>query len=833
MLHAMIDLPAPLSALDALARDLRWTWNHAGDAMWAMVDAELWRRTQSPWTVLENLSPERAATLAADAGFLATLAEVVAEHQQYLESPGAFARRADAEHLKGIAFFSMEFGLSESLPIYAGGLGILAGDYLKAASDLGVPAVGIGLLYAQGYLRQSIDREHRQRETYPYNDPASLPVQRTHGIDGAPLTLRLPLPGRTLHVRVWEARVGRVRLYLLDSNDPANSDTDRGITSRLYGDGAETRLLQQLVLGICGWSLVETLGLPIDFCHINEGHAAFAVLERARRFMRRNGTAFIDALWATRPANLFTTHTSVSAAFDAFDPSLLRQYSILVEQQFGESVETLLALGQRHAGDPDARFEPACLALRGCGSVNGVSRLHGRVSRRLFAELYPRWPIDEVPVGHVTNGVHVPTWDSRWADEMWTRTCGKERWCAGIEALPDAVAAVDDASLWSLAAQRRSELVERVRTRLAAQLTQRGATPEQIDAAALVLDANVLTIGFARRFTGYKRPDLLLGDGERLRRLLLDPQRPVQLLLAGLAHPNDLEAKDMIRRWVDFANEPAVRGHVVFLENYDIGLAQDLVQGVDLWLNTPVRGREACGTSGMKVLANGGLNLSTLDGWWDEAYAEDVGWVIGDSVETRDDAGDAAQLYAVLEEDVVPAFYTRDASGLPRDWVRRMRHSMSQLTPRYSSNRMLLEYVEDYYRPGADLARRRGADGAGAAHALRVWHEQLARLWPQIHFGAPQALGDGAARRMRVAVYLGDVPAGDVRVELYADADGAHAPEHIVMSRGEAVVGAHNGYFYEAALPGPRPAAHYTPRAVAQHGQDLLPSEVGLIAWQR
>lgn len=833
MLARMIDLPAPLSALDALARDLHWTWNHAGDAMWSAVDPELWRRTQNPWTVLANLSAERATALAADAGFLAMLADVVAERRQYLESPGAFARRADAERLKGIAFFSMEFGLSEALPIYAGGLGILAGDYLKAASDLGVPAVGIGLLYAQGYLRQSIDREHRQRESYPYNDPANLPLQRVRGADGSPLSLPLPLPGRMLRVRVWEARVGRTRLYLLDSNDPANGDTDRGITSRLYGDGTETRLLQQLMLGICGWSLVETLGLPIDFCHINEGHAAFAVLERARRFMRRNGTSFLDALWATRPANLFTTHTAVGAAFDAFEPSLLQQYASLVEQQFGESVETLLALGQRRPGDPQSPFEPACLALRGCGNVNAVSRLHGSVSRRLFAELYPRWPVDEVPIGHVTNGVHVPTWDSRWADEMWTRTCGKQRWSAGIETLSVAIAAVDDASLWSMAAQRRNELVERVRTRLAAHLTQRGAAPEQIAAAADVLDANVLTIGFARRFTGYKRPDLLLGDRDRLRRLLCDPQRPVQLLIAGLAHPNDLEAKDMIRRWVDFANEPAMRGRVVFLENYDLGLAQQLVQGVDLWLNTPVRGREACGTSGMKVLANGGLNLSTLDGWWDEAYTEDAGWVIGDRVETRDDDGDAAALYAVLEEDVVPAFYTRDASGLPRDWVRRMRHSMALLTPRYSSNRMLLEYVEDYYRPGTELARRRSADGARPAQALRSWHEGLAHAWPQIHFGEPQLLGEGPARRLRVAVYLGDVAAGDVRVELYADADRGHAAEHIVMSRGEAVVGAHNGYFYEAALPGPRPAAHYTPRAVAQHGQDLLPSEVRLIAWQR
>jgi starch phosphorylase len=575
--------------LSELALDLRWTWTHAGDDLWRAVDAEAWERTRNPWFVLHSVPHARLRELARDEAFCRALAALA----------GAPPARPFSE--ARVAYFSMEFAIGEAVPLYAGGLGVLAGDYLKTASDLDLPIVGVGLLYQEGYFRQTIDADGHQHESYPYNDPTALPLEPLSAPTGGWLRIEEALPGRALWLRVWRARVGRVSLLLLDSNDLYNSPGDRGITGKLYAGGVEKRLLQEIVLGIGGWRALAAVGATPDVAHLNEGHAALVVLERARSFARQARLSFAEALWATRAGNVFTTHTPVAAGFDAFAPELVERNLGAYADELGISAAELLALGRGDARDRAEPFNLAWLAMRGCTRANGVSRLHGEVSRRIFGPLFPRWPEAEVPIGHVTNGVHLPTWSSRAADH--------------------AAAALDDAALWRLRDASRRALVARTRARLRTQLLRRGVRED----VERILDPDTLTLGFARRFVEYKRPALLLHDPARLTRLLYDPARPIQLVLAGKAHPNDEQGKQMIEQWIRFASRPEVRARVVFLEDYDLELAAEMVQGVDVWLNTPRRPWEACGTSGMKVLVNGGLNLSSLDGWWAEAYDPAVG----------------------------------------------------------------------------------------------------------------------------------------------------------------------------------------------------------------
>ena len=728
MLHYMQDLPTdqlPLLEMIAdLATDLRWTWSHAGDAVWKALDPQLWEQSENPFVILQNLSRERIEELNRNSQFKQRLEQLTVARNSYCDHCGWFGEVHADTHLKGIAYFSMEFGLGEALPLYAGGLGVLAGDYLKAASDLALPVTAIGLLYREGYLRQVLDASCWQQEIYPYNDSTSLPIHPVIGKDGGWLNVPIELPGRTLRLRVWEVQVGRVTLYLLDSNDPLNSATDRGITSKLYGGGEEMRLVQEIVLGIGGWRLIEALRLEIDICHLNEGHAAFVTLERARCFMEQQQVDFRQALWATRPGNLFTTHTPVAAGFDTFSPDLLAKYGLLFAESLGVAPAELTALGRYDAKNDSEPFNMAYLAARTCGKMNGVSRLHGKVSQRIFQRLYPDWPTQEVPVSYVTNGVHVPSWDSAWADEIWTNACGKDRWLGTEAALAKEIEALDDEALWTFRGQERADLVQHARQRLKRQLSQRGMATEAVELADQVLDPNLLTLGFARRFTAYKRPNLLLQDPERLIQLLTNPERPVQIIVAGKAHSADHEGKLFIQQWAQFAALPWVRNHVVFLEDYDITLAQELVQGVDVWLNTPRRPWEASGTSGMKILANGGLNLSELDGWWAEAYTPEVGWALGDGREHPEpewDAIEATQLYQLLETEIAPLFYDRDATGIPRAWVSRMRASMARLAPQFSTNRMTREYVEKMYlTAAADFHRRTARRGEVAKELTSV-----------------------------------------------------------------------------------------------------------------
>jgi starch phosphorylase len=608
--------------------------------------------------------------------------------------------------LTTVAYFSMEFMLGEALPIYSGGLGNVAGDQLKAASDLGVPVVGIGLLYQEGYFRQAIAADGSQLALYPINDPGQLQITPVRAASDEWVRLQIHLPAYAMWVRVWQAQVGRLKLYLLDLNDPENPPIVRGITNELYGGGLETRITQEIVLGIGGWRLLRTLGLNPEVCHLNEGHAAFAILERALDFMKSTGQPFEVALQVTRAGNLFTTHTPVAAGFDRFPPDLVKLHlGNYAESQLGLSFRDLMALGRQNPDNDQEPFNMAYLALRGSGAVNGVSQLHGEVSRSIFQPLFPRWPQDEVPIGHVTNGIHVPTWDSQAADELWTSHCGKERWLGEMDQAEEAIRRVPDQELWAMRQASRQVLVNQVRQRYSQQLADSGASPEDIAQAGQILNPEALTLGFARRFATYKRPTLLLHDPGRLMRLLTDPQRPVQLLIAGKAHPADEAGQEMIRQWVQFTRRPEVLGRVIFLSDYDMLLTEQLVGGVDVWVNNPRRPWEACGTSGMKVLVNGGLNLSELDGWWAEAYQPQVGWALGDGQEHGDDpnwdAAEAEALYAILENEVIPNFYTRNADGLPADWLAKMRESMATLTAQFSANRAIRQYTKEHYLPQA------------------------------------------------------------------------------------------------------------------------------------
>ena len=607
-------LPTDVEGFDSLAElalDMRWSWNHAADEVWRQLDPALWDFTQNPWVVLQTVSRDKLRRVLAEPAFRDKVDALVLARRQAMKAPAWFQQNHPQSPLTRVAYFSMEFMLSEALPIYSGGLGNVAGDQLKAASDLGVPVVGVGLLYQQGYFRQEIDKNGAQEALYPYNEPGQLPITPLRYPNGEWLRLEVALPGYSVWLRAWQAQVGRVNLYLLDSNDAGNFPAHRGITSELYGGGAELRLKQEMVLGIGGWRLLRALGLQPEVCHLNEGHAALAMLERAYSFMQETAQPFEVALAVTRAGNLFTTHTAVAAGFDRFAPALIEEYlGAYAQKKLGITLDQLLALGREKPNDPSESFNMAYLAIRGSGAVNGVSRLHGEVSRHLFGPLFPDWPADEVPIGHVTNGVHMPTWDSAAADDLWTTTCGKDRWLGTTETLEQDIRRVSDESLWNFRIAASKSLVEYTRARLSRQLAASGASPEAVDEAKHLFDPNALTLGFARRFATYKRPNLLLHDPERLLRLLTIPQRPVQLILAGKAHPADKAGQALIQEWTHFIRRPDVRPHIVFLSDYDMLLGEHLVQGVDVWINTPRRPWEACGTSGMKVLVNGGINLS-------------------------------------------------------------------------------------------------------------------------------------------------------------------------------------------------------------------------------
>lgn len=817
------------NSIEDIALNLRSSWNHSTDEIWRQLDPELWELTHNPWAVLQTVSKEKLKELLADQKFSSLINDLMKAKQDALNSSTWFQENQSKSSLTCIAYFSMEFMLSEALPIYSGGLGNVAGDQLKAASDLGVPVIAIGILYSQGYFRQFIDKDGNQQELYPYNDPGQLPIRPLRLPNGKWLRFKVDLPGWSLWLRTWEVEVGRRKLYLLDSNDIANIPAHRGITSELYGGDQELRLKQELVLGIGGWRLLDALGIQPEICHMNEGHAAFVVLDRAFSFMQKTKQPFEVALAATRIGNLFTTHTAVPAGFDRFPSDLIAKYlEKYAQTKLGISLDQLLALGRLN---PNEDFNMAYLAIRGSGFVNGVSQLHGAVSRRLFEGLFPRWPKEDIPVGFVTNGIHTPSWDSSVSDHLWTEACGKGRWLGKTENLEKKILAVPDTKIWQMRNQSRNHLINHARNRLAKQLEARGATEDEIEKSKHFLNPEVLTLGFARRFASYKRPDLLLADEDRLLRILTNQDRPIQLIIAGKAHPADREGHALIKKWMEFISRPEARSSVIFLSDYDMILTEHLVEGVDVWINTPQRPWEACGTSGMKVLVNGGLNLSELDGWWAEAYAPEVGWALGDGKEHGSDPSwnkeEADTLYDLLEKEVIPEFYNRDDRKIPIAWITKIRESMARLTPYFSSNRAVREYTEKFYLPAAESYQKRSENSGALAKQMVDWKISVEQNWNKLGFGEFKIETNKDQHQFEVQVYLNNLDRHAIKIELYS-ADLTKAMEYQGPTPSSP-----NGHIYRVNISSEYQASSFTPRIIPHFPGVAIPLESHQILWQR
>ena len=833
-------LPSDIEGVDSLAQlalDMRCSWNHSADEIWRQLEPDLWDSTHNPWVVLQTVSKDKFKKIMSDPAFRKKVDALIQSKEDDITGPAWFQKSYPESVLTTVAYFSMEFMLSEALPIYSGGLGNVAGDQLKAASDLGVPVVGIGLLYQQGYFRQEIDQNGEQQALYPYNDPGQLPVVPLRDANGEWLRLKIELPGYSVWLRTWLVQVGRIKLYLLDSNDAANFPIHRGITSELYGGGPELRLKQEMVLGIGGWRLLKALGIHPEVCHLNEGHAAFAILERAADFMENTGQPFDNAMTSTRPGNIFTTHTAVAAGFDLFSPNLIDQYmGEYAEKKLGISRQQLLALGRANPWNQSEKFNMAYLAIRGSGAVNGVSRLHGEVSRHIFEPLFPKWPTTEVPVGYITNGVHMPTWDSKEADDVWTQFCGKDRWLGMNETLGKDIRRVSDERLWELRTNANKSLIEFAREYFSKQLHGSGHSTDSIERAKHLFDPDILTIGFARRFATYKRPNLLLHDPHRLLRLLTNPQFPVQLIISGKAHPADQEGQNLIKEWIRFIRQNGVHPPVIFLSDYDMQISENLVCGVDVWINTPRRPWEASGTSGMKVLVNGGINLSELDGWWAEAYTPEVGWALGDGKEHGDDpswdAIEAGQLYDLLEQKVIPEFYDRNKKGIPVKWIARMRESMAQLTPRFSADRTVREYTEQHYLPAASAYLERTASKGEKGKQIADLLRNLDQKWGSMHFGEVKFESVDQYNKIEAQIYFGDLNPDTLQLELFANGIDGESPQVQKMTRGAKIEGSDNAYYYNASVSSRRPATDYTTRVIPNLPGVSVPLETNLILWQ-
>lgn len=846
-------LPPALERLRELAYNLRWAWNHDAIDLFRRLDDQLWETTgHNPVHLLGKIDQVRLDAAAGDEAFLAHLERVYQKMDAYLFSTSTWYHRSHPE-AQGLlaAYFSAEFGLTESLSIFSGGLGLLAGDHLKSASDLGVPLAGVGLLYQQGYFRQRLNEAGWQLEYAEDNDFHNLPLHLERGVDNKPLVIEVAFPGRTVKVQVWRAQVGRLPLYLLDTNLPANAPADQDITDQLYGGDQEIRIQQEMVLGVGGYRALQALGLQPPVYHMNEGHAAFLALERVRRLMETGGLTFAEAREAAAAGLIFTTHTPVPAGHDRFPPELVDRYFGDYASSLGLSRQEFLALGRADPKDQSALFSMTILALRMAAHSNGVSRLHGEVSRKMFQSIWPGVPEEEIPVGYVTNSVHFRSWISRDLDQLYDRYLGP-RWREepADREIWQRAKQIPAEELWRTHERRRERLIAFARRRLRAQFQRRNAPQPEVEAAEEVLDPAALTLGFARRFATYKRAGLLLHDPERLARLLNDPQRPVQVIFAGKAHPKDNPGKELIQQVVALSRQEIFRRRIVFLEDYDMGVARYLVQGADVWLNTPRRPLEASGTSGMKAMANGALNLSVLDGWWDEAWSlsagadEPVGWAIGSgeiyaNPETQDQV-EAEALYDLLEHDLIPMFYDRARDGLPRRWIARMKSSISSLSPFFNTHRMVREYTERFYLPAASHYQRLAADRLSGARALAAWKEKIERAWPEVRVvrvtgGSPAQLQVGNSIQVQAEVHLGALKPEDVRVELYlgrVDARGEIMDARSTRMQPQGLAEQGNTLFEISSVPCRESGLHgYTVRVLPAN-PDMVPRFLpGLIAW--
>jgi starch phosphorylase len=835
-------LPDPLTPLSQLVMNLRWSWHWETRDLFEMLDPALWQTCGGdPVRALGEVSAARLAQLAKDRRFVRRLQDAVDDLEEYLTTPRWY-QSLGSEAPASIAYFSAEFGITEVLPQYSGGLGILAGDHLKAASDLGVPLIGVGLLYRAGYFTQGLSADGWQLEHYPSLDPHGLPVKLLRRPDGSAVVIAVPLPeGRTLHAHVWRAQVGRVSLLLLDSDIEENAPAERGVTDRLYGGDEDHRLRQEMLLGIGGVKALRAYcGLTDtpqpEVFHANEGHAGFQGVERIRELIEAHGLTFAEALQAVRAGTVFTTHTPVPAGIDRFPKALIERYFA----GFGVPLQELLALG---AEEDPSKFNMAHMGLRLGQRANGVSRLHGIVSRYMFSDLWPGFDEEDVPIGSITNGVHAPTWTARELIEMGTQTSseGDPLEIDGPQHF-DGVDTIAAGDLWAIRRTLRGRLVEEVRRRMRTTLLSRGVSEAEVGWSDTAFDPDVLTIGFARRVPSYKRLTLMLRDPERLKALLLDPERPIQLVIAGKSHPADDGGKQLIQEMVRFADDPEIRHRITFLPGYDIGMARYLYWGCDVWLNNPLRPLEACGTSGMKAALNGGLNLSIRDGWWDEWFDGQNGWAIptadGVADPDRRDEVEARAIYDLLENQVLPRFYESSRDGVPARWVEMVRHTLRETGPKVLATRMVRDYVQDLYVPAAGSARAMAVEGYAPAREESAWRAHLLQNWPSVRVAHVEATGAGdtpeigSTLALRAEVELPGLAPADVVVEAaygrVDDADGLHQVTTVPMQHEHTDGSRH---WFTSTLPLERTGAFgYTVRVLPHSERMADPAELGVVS---
>jgi starch phosphorylase len=777
-------LPIPLKPLEEIARNLWLSWNYDAIQLYIRLDYDAWLQSQqSPVRTLGMVSQERLAKAAKDDSYLAALKEVYDRFIKYKKGETWYR----GSHKEVVAYFSMEYGMDTSLPIYSGGLGILSGDHMKTSSDMGLPLVGVGLLYRQGYFKQVLNADGFQQESYPENDWYNMPVERKTSKDGSPLKISVDLAGQQAIAQIWEVKVGRSSLYLLDTNIEENAPDIRNITAALYGGDKETRMQQEILLGIGGIRALRALGINPAATHMNEGHAAFLGLERIREIMSDRNFNFDEARESVWPTNIFTTHTPVPAGNERFDIVMMEKYFRSWPQILGISWKEFLGLGRINTNDEKETFCLTVLALKLAAYANGVAKLHGVVSRDMWRGLWPGLPIKEIPIGHVTNGVHPRTWVSSGMTELLDRYFGPR-----FENQPtdlsiwDRMDRISDEELWRTHERRRERLVAFVRDRIREQYRRTGAVERRIRQAEDALSPYALTLCFARRFATYKRGNLLLRDPERLLRLLKDNDRPVQLIFAGKAHPHDMPGKELIRELIHFAEKYDVTSRIVFVENYDMTVAKYLTSGGDVWLNTPRRPMEASGTSGMKAAMNGVLNCSIMDGWWDEAYNPEVGWAIGHGEQYVDeklqDDIESKALYDLLERDIVPLFYQRGRDGLPRDWIRRMKDCMREIGQSMSSHRMLMDYSNQFYFPALKNYRRLVKDDYNESKSLAAYFGKLSASWDalriiRIEANARPVMQRGDPLSVTAYIDLAHMSPHELQVELYHGTVSNHGSE--------------------------------------------------------
>lgn len=844
-LDIVANLPKNLAGLRRLAENLHWTWSHETRELFREIDRRLWDEVEhNPIQLLSKAAPERLERLSSDEAFLARLVQCEGRLDEYLAAKTWFHdHHANAAEHDVIAYFCAEFGLTEALPIYSGGLGVLAGDHLKAASDLGLPLVGVGLLYAHGYFRQSLSPDGWQLERYPQSDFHKLPIQLVRGPDDRPIRIEVDFPDRTITCQIWKAIIGRVSLILLDSNVLENAPSDQEITDTLYGGDQEMRIRQEIILGVGGMRALAAIGLRPVVCHMNEGHAAFLSLERIRQIMAGHGLDFATARKLVASSNVFTTHTPVPAGFDLFPAELLQKYTSNLVEPTGISFKDLLKLGRQEPENEGEGFNMALLAMANANRVNGVSELHAKVTRNMFHWRWQSYPEDEVPIAAVTNGIHTSTWVGRKMSDLFDEYLGpKWRTKPGDPESWKGIFDIPDDELWEARENQRGDLIRFIRRKRRADAARMGAAQPVLAAAEYILDPRLLTIGFARRFATYKRATLMLSNRERLKSIIFHPERPVQIVIAGKSHPKDDGGKALIQDLYNFIHREGAETRMVFLEDYDLEVARRMVQGVDVWLNNPRRPHEASGTSGMKVVPNGGLNCSILDGWWDEGFDAEVGWAIGDGREYADpdqqDWIDSHSLYQLIEAEIAPKFYHRAAGSAPTAWIQMVKQSISRLAPQFSTYRMVVDYATKCYLPAWDSFFALEADGAARAVAAVAWRDKVSKAFPglsilSVTHSAGVSESVGTALRIDAKVELGTLETSDIRVEVVWGPVGSNRE----VTFAEAVqMGEHSreGSIVEYATeftPG-TPGHHgFAVRIVPSHPDVDAKTELRLVRW--